>query len=219
MLTLPWINQGVSPPLARALASGAAPALRSFNVSMGNVEEDLEALAAMLEERAQRPACCRLEKISAGGCVPIALPRQLAVECCVPRCRPSGSSMDSGGILRWEPCFIAARAPELKKCMSCPCPSVSVLEAMPELEELMAASERMHLALAEIEPFTQSLRRGVAFQRLTHLELSACRFELAEWRVLRRLRPHCPVSCVRVAAAPCGAMCVGRNTESALETA
>lgn len=56
---------GTIEPLAHALATGAAPSLRSLDLGEPGKysDSDVKALAAMLQARAQHPACHGLEKI------------------------------------------------------------------------------------------------------------------------------------------------------------
>lgn len=62
-------ESGCTRPLAEALSSGAAPSLRILAVASWyqTSDQDLRALAAMLETRGQNPVCRRLDRIIVPG--------------------------------------------------------------------------------------------------------------------------------------------------------
>ncbi len=101
-------------------------------------EEEVESLIAMLEARAQRPACRGLEKLEAANLTGSGIPE-------APRTRllrtllPSVKELDD---FEWdnacETSFVEIPPPRLKKLSVCGTliPSVAALEAMPALEKM-----------------------------------------------------------------------------------
>ena len=177
---------GMLPVLAGALASGACPSLRVLNVKSGSTfnhhkHEDLEALAAMLEERAQRPACRGLEHLKADGLTLLDDEPSLAVRTRLMRALlPTVRELDH---FRWEAayeeCFLAARPPHLERvavegAQSFP---VDVWEAMPVLRDLSYTFD-------DVESFILALDRGVAFQQLQWLSFQYMELHHAKWGLL-----------------------------------
>lgn len=178
-----WLP-GIVALFAGALASGAAPSLRSLDICAHRKEEDMEALATMLEARAQLPACRGFEKFIKG----------LIWASTETRCRMLRVLLPSMTELytrKWEdsdaPGFQETRPPLLRWSVYVDeaVPSVAVWEAVPVLEELTygPANEEPR-GLAELEPIISALDRGVAFQSLKKLTVEDFTLEAAEWESL-----------------------------------
>ena len=197
-LPTPYWQAGMLPVLAGSLAAHACPSLRVLELgNEGFNDEDLEALAAMLEVRALCPACCGLEIVLAQRILsrhhPLALRTRL-MRCLLPTVKELGPFCWQA----YEECFVSIRPRQLLTCkVKGPgVPPVEVWESMPGLEELVYAPgepESIPGRLADLEPFISALNRGVAFQHLQYLELSCVELEVDEWvRLLTTLAgAHC----------------------------
>ena len=184
-----WVP-GMLLVLARALASGACPSLRVLD--LGNhlnlyMDKDVEALAAMLEARARRPACHALDTIKAEYLVDES--SRPARSRLIRALLPTVTELPQ---FTWRPeyeaCFLEFQSPSLKKFKATgpENPSMEVWEALPELEEVVyvAGEELAYGRMADVEPFIAALNRGVAFQRLEKLSLRYIELEANEWGLL-----------------------------------
>lgn len=148
--------------------------------------EDMEALAAMIENRARQPDCKKLDILEAGEWL------------------EEGSEVARGRLLRgllpsvtrledytWRPayeaCVLGAQPVHLTyfgvRVQDDAPPSVEVLEAMPALDEVMymPAERESVCGLSALEPIVSALHRKVAFQRLDTLTFALCHLGVAGW--------------------------------------
>ncbi len=182
---------GMLPLLTRALASDAAPALRILDLKCApSRDEDLEALAAMLEARAQRPACRSLDMLAAEWLMALRRPEAF-------RCRLLRAQLQTVRKLEqftWDPaydaCFVAAQPPRLEELDiglddATPAPSLRMWESMPVLEALLikAATGRL-VQNGKIEHLASALDRGTAFQQLKQLRWQDLDLAVSEWSLL-----------------------------------
>ena len=185
------IQPEVLPLLAGALAGGAAPNLRLLDLGGGAlIDEDAEALAAMLEARAQRPACRRLEMLKAEGLLDEEIEE-------APRCRVVRALLPTILELEhlvydtvYDACFVAAATaqpcPLTKlRTYSTGLPSAEALAALPALEHLAynSSKEDDFVDLEEIRSLVSALKDGVALQRLQKLEAPDLHMDPDEWGV------------------------------------
>ncbi len=126
--------------IAGALASGAAPSLRTL--ALGNAapyDDEMESLTAMLEARVQHPGCCGLEAIKIDDLLvdheyPAGLRRRFL--------RAMLRSVTEMNNVEWdddcEAAFLEVRPPSLKTLVLAggESPSRESFEAMLQLEEL-----------------------------------------------------------------------------------
>ncbi len=145
--TTAW-RAGMLPLLANALASDATPALQTLDLKCGPSQDaDLEALAAMLETRAQRLACRGLDVLKTGTDW---VGKEVSE---ASRCRLMRALLHTVTELEnftWDAayaaCFLAAQPPRLTKCavlLHTFAPSVGVWESMPALEHLVYGLRRL----------------------------------------------------------------------------
>ncbi len=177
--------------LAGAMASGAAPLLRTLQVEcvFGYFkDEDVEALAAMLEARAQLSTCRGLEQLHTFGVLDEA--RSLAMRCRLLRAfLPSATGLDR---LEWdaayEDCFVTVQPSRVTKMVeeetNTPISEVEVWESLPALEELTyeGACSILPAYPSNLDSFLRALNRGVAFQRLQKLSLSDFDYDAVVWK-------------------------------------
>lgn len=166
-----------------ALTSGALPALRVLDLDFQRKKWDhgiLDALAAMLEARAAHGACQRLEQFEIRAYEIDG--NDLSNDDLLIRCRLLRALLQSVTKLpdrfRWNPayeaCFVAVRPPRLKRfCIDdgTSTPSVEVLEAMSEMEELVYRGRKYYRRF-DLGSVVSALNRGIAFQRLQSISFT-----------------------------------------------
>jgi len=169
---------------------GVAPMLRKLELDYWPLDhEDMEALAAMIENRARRPECKRLEILEAGDWMEegsedarVRLLRVLL---------PSVIRMEEA---TWYPgyeaYFVEAQPVHLTHFgvkLRDASPSVEVLEAMPALEEVVyyPAERDGFNGYPALEPFVSALHRGVALRKLNTLTLALFHLGVAGWGLQR----------------------------------
>ena len=192
---LRFSNQmGMFPILADALASGACPFLRVLDLNCGYfLEEEMEALVAMLEARAQNPACRRLELLDTEEDDFLDHGRSLAARTRL--LRALLRTVTELNHFQWdaayEECFVAMRPRQLKNMSltSADPPSVEVWESLPGLEELVYQDMDWG-GIAYVEPLIAALHRGMAFPSLRHLELGYLELAEVEWGRLLEALPQ-----------------------------
>ncbi len=179
-------EKGMLPRLADALASEIAPLIWVLDFGPGGrvEDEDLEALAAMLETRAQLPACRGLEQV------------QLFEDWMdnfdelfsdAARCRLMRAMLltvteldEFGWAPEYEACFVEAPPPRLKTFQVSvggdATPSVAVWEAMPEIVEVSVSgmeeeTDNLPDEMAGLGPLVAALNGGVTLTELRSLEV------------------------------------------------
>ena len=183
-----WVDS--LPLLARALDSETVPALRVLGLGFGpNNDEEVEALAAMLEGRALLEKCRPLERLLAAWLLD---PKTLEGA----RCRLLRALLQSVSELEdellWQPaydaCFVEVRALYLKALTlrgDAPLPSRQAWEAMPALEKVAFCGQRKdrrptlytHHVIAAVSG-------GVAFQHLRSLHVAFLSIPSNQWVLL-----------------------------------
>ena len=193
--TISW-SRGMVPLLAGALASDAAPALRILALDSGSFQdEDLEALAAMLESRAARPACRGLDRIEASRL----LCQSLAVGA---RCRVLQALLLTVTSLdefryddAYDACFVESPPPRLMSLVvgGVAVPPAAVLRALPALEDLRYHHRGSGAWVnAHIVPVMASMRSAAALPQLHTLALHKIYLLPAQWTTFLDALVHVP---------------------------
>lgn len=173
------IPSGAIKLLAEALISGAAPSLRHLGLDFCDFEdEDVEALATMLEARAQNPDCRASEKVDRyvfiGGSDELS---DRVMRALLPSLTELKLEYWNDTYDRNESRFTSVRPPQLKRLeiqfddnqegrIAVP-PSVAMLESMPALDSLSYWANLLNpTMIVDFEPIILALNGGVAFRNL-----------------------------------------------------